>query len=324
MHCQLLIPGLMSNADETRRLVSAEILLAKGRRKTFPPISSEAWLLERFAISPQRDRPVAPYTLLADGGAPDRHFWMRADPVHLTLARDYLSLSDGARIDVSREEAEALVETLNRHFGSDMTLYPVKPARWYARLDRAPDARTTAPSAAGTGTIAEHLPRGPEAMRLHALMNEAQMLLHEHPVNAEREARGVPAVNSIWLWGGGTFAPGKASSLTAVVGNDLLAHGLALSAGLLVHGLPEDAEAMLKNTDPRGVLLIAFDVPPGDGWDTLERDWLAPLLAALRSGEIGMLTLTLPGPDFLLESETTRSDLRHFWRPRKPLARYAA
>ena len=36
-------------------------------------------------------------------------------------------------------------------------------------------------------------------------MNEAQMILHTHPVNAEREARGMPAVNSVWLWGGGTL-----------------------------------------------------------------------------------------------------------------------
>ena len=36
------------------------------------------------------------------------------------------------------------------------------------------------------------------------------MLLHAHPVNEAREARGEPAVNSLWLWGAGPrAAPGR-------------------------------------------------------------------------------------------------------------------
>jgi hypothetical protein len=37
-----------------------------------------------------------------------------------------------------------------------------------------------------------------------------------------------------------------------------------------------------------------------------------------------MATLHLSGPDALLEAETVRSDLRYFWRLRKPLAYYYA
>ena len=38
---------------------------------------------------------------------------------------------------------------------------------------------------------------------MRRLMTELQMLLHEHPVNEARAARGVPTVNAVWLWGGG-------------------------------------------------------------------------------------------------------------------------
>jgi hypothetical protein len=55
----------------------------------------------------------------------------------------------------------------------------------------------------------------------------------------------------------------------------------------------------------------------------LERDWFLPLLAALKSGRIGMLTLHLAGENRLLQVETARSDLRYFWRLRKPLSAYA-
>jgi len=331
MHCHLLISDFLLSGDGRQTLASAELLLARGRRKRFPASSPETWLFERFSIPRQRDWPVAPYALLADGGTPEAHFWMRADPVHLSLTRNGLTLADSSGLEVSREEAEALVETLNGHFGPALLFYPMRPERWYARLQASPEVHTIVPSVACKGLLSDHLPSGPDAMRCNALMNEAQMLLHEHPVNAAREARGAPALNSVWLWGGGILAGGKSPPITAVVSNDPLARGLALATGLPAWTLPGNAQAMLASADPQGVMLVVFGSPPGDSGgriaerrEALERDWLAPLLVALRSGGIGMLTLTLAAKDSLLQSETVRSDLRRFWRLRKPLASYAA
>src|SRR6266702_4642929 len=90
MHCHLFISDFFSTEGEDSgdRLVAAETLFAKGRRRRLSASSREAWLFERFAVPKRRDWPVAPYTLLADGGAPERDFWLRADPVHLRLGRD--------------------------------------------------------------------------------------------------------------------------------------------------------------------------------------------------------------------------------------------
>ena len=290
-------------------------------------VSPEAWLFGRFGVERQRDWPVAPYTLLADGGAPERHYWMRADPVHLQVGRDSLGLADVAAFDVSRAESEALVETLNRHFGEAMRFYPVRPERWYVRLDKAPDMQTTPPAAARGVAIDENLPSGPDAMRFHALMNEAQMLLHEHPVNDEREARGEPALNSIWFWGGGVIDAGRARPFSMVFGDDPLARGLALAAEIPARALPKNADSALAALGDEGLVLVVLDAPREaqlrERRTALERDWFAPLFAALKSGRIGMLTLQLCGADSLLEVETVRSDLRYFWRRRKPLSAYA-
>ncbi|HYU70682.1 MAG TPA: hypothetical protein VEL09_15265 [Burkholderiales bacterium] len=291
------------------------------------PVSREAWLFERFGVPKQRDWPVAPYTLLADGGAPERRYWMRADPVHLQVGRDSLGLADSAAFDVSRAESEALVETLNRHFGQTMLFYPVRPARWYVRLEKAPDMQTTPAAAARGLAIDEKLPSGPDAMRFHALMNEAQMLLHEHPVNAVREARGDLSLNSIWFWGGGVIETAKARPFSAVVGDDPLARGLALAAGIPARALPRDAGSMLASLADEGVALVVLDAlreaQLRERRTALERDWFLPLLAALKSSRIGMLTLHLAGENRLLQVETVRSDLRYFWRLRKPLSAYA-
>jgi hypothetical protein len=326
MHCHLLIPDFFSSAG-TERLAAAETLVAKGRCRRLAPAPVEEWLFGRFEVLRQRDWPVAPYALLADGGAPAQHYWLRADPVHLLAGNGSLTLAAGGPA-ASRAEAEALVETLNRHFGADFLFYPMQPERWYLRLAAAPDLRTTPCRVALGKSVGEVLPAGADAMRFNALMNEAQMLLHEHPVNEAREARGALAINSIWFWGGGTLAVPGTRPFGMVVGDDPLARGLALAAGIPVRALPENAEGMLGTSGDKSVVLVVPHALDGaadraEAARALERDWLAPLLEALRSGRIGMLTLHLAGAGALLEIEVARSDLRHFWRLRKPLAAYA-
>jgi len=327
MHCQLFVPDFFqaAGAPAGERHEALETLLARGRCRRLAGISYEAWLFGRFGVAKQRDWPVAPYSLLADGGAPERHFWMRADPVHVRVGRDSAMLTDAAAFDVTRVEAESLVEALNRHFGDALLLYPLRPQRWYARLAQPPDAEAPPPRALRGSAIERHFHSGADALRVESLMNEAQMILHEHPVNAEREAHGAPAINSIWLWGGGTFSAPSARPFRAVVANDPLARGLALAAGLEARPLPRDAHALVAASGSEGVALVVNDTlrdAAGDANElraSLERDWVEPLLAALRSGRIGMLTLQLSGQDFLVEIETVRSDLRRFWRPRRPV-----
>jgi hypothetical protein len=55
--------------------------------------------------------------------------------------------------------------------------------------------------------------------------------------------------------------------------------------------------------------------------EELERRWCAPLLAALRSGRIGMVSIHVPEAG--LSFETIRGDLRRFWRRPKALEQYA-
>jgi len=45
------------------------------------------------------------------------------------------------------------------------------------------------------------MPQGTDAMRCQAILNQVQMLLHEHPVNQMREVVEQVPVNSIWLSG---------------------------------------------------------------------------------------------------------------------------
>jgi hypothetical protein len=48
----------------------------------------------------------------------------------------------------------------------------------------------------------------------------------------------------------------------------------------------------------------------------LERDWFAPALAALKTGRVGALAMTLCGDTGSTTLTATRGDLRRFWRHR--------
>src|SRR5262249_42017659 len=128
MHCSLFIPDFFSGESVApdNRPPAAETLIARGRRKRKAPASSDAWLLERFGVRAPRGSPLPPYTLLADDGAPGEYFWMRADPVHLSVGLDSLVFG-GPALELSRPDADGLVEALNRHFGDALPLQAPRP-----------------------------------------------------------------------------------------------------------------------------------------------------------------------------------------------------
>jgi len=85
MHVTLLVPDLFWPRDDGEapyrelELPSAALLLARARCRRFPPLSPEAWLCQAFEVERQHDWPVAPLTLVLDGGDAADAYWLRAD-----------------------------------------------------------------------------------------------------------------------------------------------------------------------------------------------------------------------------------------------------
>jgi len=337
MHCRLLIPELFppdpafAEPLGGRHFPNLETLLARGRRGADVWHSMEQWLFEIFSVERQLDWPSAPFALLGEGGNPGEDYWVHAEPVHLEADRDRVLLADSSVLSVSMEEAQSLAETVNRHFSEQLYVEPASADRWYAKL-ASPPAQATVPLADVLGRSIEP---GSASIGWHAIMNEIQMLLHEHPVNQAREVRGAPTINGMWLWGGGRLAPAKAPPLRAVLSRHPLALGLASHASVRASYPPDDVKRWLESGEPDGVHLAVLVplVEPVHQRDVkrwtlevqaLERRWFTPLCEALRKNRIGMVSLHLSGDGQILNTETTRSDLRHFWRARRPLGHYCA
>ena len=156
--------------------------------------------------------------------------------------------------------------------------------------------------------------------------HRSQMLLHAHPVNEAREARGEPAVNSLWLWGAGR-APSARSSWRSVAADDPAVLGAARLAGARHRPLPLSARDWLERLPEDGRHLVVLDAlrtsTPERNTRGARENWFAPLLAALRAGRVGMVTRARARRRRALSFETIRGDLRRFWRLPKPLERYA-
>jgi hypothetical protein len=295
MHCELAIPGLFG-ASADARFPALELLLARGRRARAPARSLEAWLGEAFELG-DGPFPAGALTVLGSGGDPGEATWARADPMHLRLFRDHFATVPGETLEVQREEADALCEALSRHFAAQLEFRACEPRRWCARLVN-------------------------DAALNDALVNEVQMLLHAHPLNEGREARGELAINSLRFWGPGRAPRSAQCRWQSVAAADPAVRGAARLAGARQRPLPGSAGEWLDRLPEDGRHLALLDAGEAALAD-LERDWFAPLLAALRARRVGMVTLhALDGAEEV-SFETIRGDLRRFWRTKKPVEHYA-
>ena len=336
MHAELVVPALLpiGAAREFPPAPALELLLARGRRISSERRSYEQWIAAECGLGAETPLPAGALTLLAEGGTPGDAVWMRADPVHLRLGRTDVSFVPAAAFDVDARESAGLAETLNRHYAGELRFEAVQPRHWCVRLAGMPgiSARSTAEVAGSdAGT---NLPQGGEASLWHARLNEIQMLMHTHPVNDAREARGATAINSVWFWGAGSIPAAAEMPWRSVSADEPIARGFALLCARLAQRLPDSAGAWLGQLPDAGrhlAVLDALRTPLALGDDAawreglagLEANWFAPLLEALRTGRIGMLTLHAPDGRESLACETARGDLRRFWRRRQPLSAYA-
>jgi hypothetical protein len=136
-------------------------------------------------------------------------------------------------------------------------------------------------------------------------------------------------VNSVWLWGAGRAAQASCP-WQSVAADDPAAIGAARLAGARHRALPRSAREWLERLPQDGrhlAVLDALRVQLALGQkpilEELEKQWFEPLLAALRAGRIGMVTLHVPDGASGVSFETVRGDLRRFWRMAKSIEHYA-
>ncbi|TYT23773.1 phosphoglycerate mutase [Luteimonas viscosa] len=290
--------------------LSAPVATALGRADVAQGLDAgrRAQLLRYLRLVPNH-WPVAALTRQFDAGDAAGSTWLRADPCRVQPdINGARLLGVGAALGVEAADVAQLLPALRPLFGdAGFPIDAPTPSRWYLRLP--PGSRLpgfSEPDEALGADLFEHLAEGPEGRRWRSLLSEAQVVLHNHPWNARREAEGKPPINSLWFWGGGVLPDHVLSAHAAFHSDEELGTAFAAAAGihrpLPARFAPPDADAV-------------FDLVAARDCAALERDWLQPALASVRIGGIGTLRLdTADGVVFTI----ARSQRWRFWRRPRP------
>ncbi|MBM3392284.1 MAG: hypothetical protein FJY34_09980 [Betaproteobacteria bacterium] len=322
----LVVPGLLwpkdSVAGVTRGLdlPALNTLFGRGRRARGPALAPERWLCGAFGIrgGELREFPIGALRLLGEGLDPGTGAWLCADPVHLRFSRNTLVV-DAAGPDLAADEAAQLVAALNGQLGEFGEFLAPHPRRWYLRAKRAPRLLTHSPAAVAGRTLEPFLPQGEDAGAWRRLINEAQVILHNHPVNAAREAAGRATANSVWPWGAGSLPEQAAAPAAQVLADHPLALGLARRAGARAVPLPPGFDAAV----PQGLTFLdalseAAQHLDAAAWRAglaeLEARWFAPALAALKAGRLRGLRLSALGDEATVDVTIVPGNLWKLWR----------
>jgi hypothetical protein len=328
---------LLSRATLVERVIGEDF------QRTLP---HERWVARQFGAvasgaAAADEAPLAPYMLRADGGEPGSATWACVQPVHVRIAHDHLVLIDPASLELTDAEATTLLDVakpLIEELG--VRIAAPKAERWYLSSDAFGTLAGASPLRASGRNIEIWLPHeahtGERSRAWMKLQNEVQMAWFEHPVNEAREARGLPAVNSIWFHAQGAAQPVR-SPFARVLSDAAATRGLALTAKVETGAPPASFTALGSNGSGLGdtqrgdasasTTLVeldpfsaAFIEQDWGRWNAafaeLENTWFAPALAALQSGQLAELDLTLCGDTGSVTLAITRGDLRKFWRRR--------
>lgn len=243
-------------------------------------------------------------------------FWLRMQPMHFMAGLDRITtvvLRGAGRMTPA--ERSSLDPVFAEHLQPAGLELHAADDEWLLRSASPLKLQTVTPEFAAANPHSEILPRGADAGPIRRLMTEMQMLLHEHPVNARREARGAPAINAVWVHGEGILADVSSVSLPAGYGEDPFLRGIYRLHDQAVGAKPGDVKSLLAQL--RGPTVAMIDAPD---LDALETQWLVPLARALLSGAISSLTLMFEAWQVSVE----RADMFKLWRRERRPVEWAA
>lgn len=265
----------------------------------------QAQLERHVSILPRR-WPLAALTRQYDAKDAGNYAWLRADPAHVRAEMGVVRLLACGDLGLSQAEAEELIKPLKILFGDvGFPLSATHPSRWYLMLPKESKLpEFPSPDSAIGADIFSQFPTDDTAKRWRALLNEAQITLHNHPLNAERIKKGLLPVNSLYFWGGGILPDQVKFHAEHIKTDDVIIQSLMSHAGM----------DHRENSD--GGTLV--DCRHLRHWSLFESEYLQPAISELKSNKRASIVLDFSdGASF----EIRASQKWRFWRsPMRELA----
>ena len=192
--------------------------------------------------------------------------------VQLQSSHNDMVMKDFTSGNLTSQDSRILLDALEEQIGSESVRFHAGTGHHNLMVIKSvPFKGTLTPPQELIGEgIRQVMPEGDEFKELVFIMNQAQIILHNHPYNRKRQKEGQDLVNSVWLWGNGprqalpsfraTF--GKSAAL---VTSSLLFKGMGKSAGMKIidpngmngnNGCQGRVQSALKELDAHDVVYL--------------------------------------------------------------------
>jgi hypothetical protein len=230
-----------------------------------------------------------------------------ADPVYLEPRLDHLCIHAPLDVELPASDLAPLAGHLQNTLGEDARFRFECLGRHIYLRSAAPIATASAsPETVHGEKPNDFLPAGERADAHRLLVSEIEMALHEHPVNHERQRRGLQPINSLWIWGGGEAPELRPQECPTLFADDALIKGYWLSREGRALPWPGDIQGCL-DADTDSFVAVAPETVVDDVLD----HWLGQLRSALQRGRLASLTLL--SRDGIV-ARVRRSQAVRFWR----------
>lgn len=303
---QIVLPGGLPPAPYAAELAkhlpehAPSLVMLLGRARTriepFDPAAAgctpfEAWQLAQAGYLGEADKPLGAGLgpLLARTALTHKQPVWVADFVHLALGTDHANLVTAETLAPSRKETGTLLQAIEpvlTEAGYSASL--IDAYRMQITLPPGLSPHTASPNTVSGHPLRAWWSTDTASRPWRRLLNEVQMLWHEHPVNEMRQNYGQLPINGLWLYGGARPWP-----MTRLAGPD---------APTVLHNLATPAQ-----TGDWAAWLTALAA--------LEASTFKPLLND-RSGKLQALTLTLMGETRSAHATMARPSIWLRWIPK--------
>ncbi|MDD2180691.1 phosphoglycerate mutase [Acidovorax sp. D2M1] len=146
----------------------------------------------------------------------DGEAWAFVTPCQWQVSTDHVTLRDPEQLGLDEASSRALLAIVAPWFAEDgITLHYDQPTRWLASGPLFANLATASLERVLQRDVRAWMPDVKQARTLHRLHSEMQMLLYTHAFNDERSARGLPMINSFWVYGTGPLPAPTPSAATA-------------------------------------------------------------------------------------------------------------
>jgi hypothetical protein len=311
---------------------SIAALLVNSQRKDVPFEGLDASIFSLLGFAANEELPYAHFRVKKERINSDlvahKGSFLCADPVHLKAGASEVILDTDPLSDLSEEESNKLIMTLNQHFAEDGLAF-VKGScnRWYLLLDRDDSIHTTPLREVRGKDISKYLPHS-DRLNLHQVQNESQMLLHSAEANFQRAQEGKLAVNSLWFWGGGTQTKAR-TRVRTVIGGGIQGELIASIAECRFLQFAAEPEQELSQLEAGGHhLLILNQLTPFalkddlQGWQDqltkLEKEWFSVMTKLFNKGKLELLVQSCDGHTYIPEKSKSLIQLWNRVKGHKP------